>query len=59
MSIWFYVGIGLILWQLYDLYIGVTWTFRPIYRKYEPITYWLVTIIWIIIAIATLISGMY
>ncbi|WP_339756630.1 hypothetical protein [uncultured Winogradskyella sp.] len=37
MNIWFYIGIGLILWVLYDLYYGVTWTHRPVYRKYEPI----------------------
>ncbi len=58
MNIWFYIGIGLILWVLYDLYYGVTWTHKPIYRKYEPTTYWVVTLIWIAVAVTTTLAGL-
>ncbi|WP_299556841.1 hypothetical protein [Seonamhaeicola sp.] len=57
MNAWFYIGIGLIIWVLYDLYKGVTWTFRPIHRQHEPNAYWLVTLIWITIAVTTLLAG--
>lgn len=53
MNIWFLIGIALIIWVIYDLIAGVTWTYREVYRKYEPVQYWLVTIIWAIIAFAT------
>ena len=58
MNMWFYIGIGLLIWVLYDLFYGVTWTTRPIYRKHEPKVYWLVTIIWIIVAVTTTLSGL-
>lgn len=58
MNMWFYIGIGLLIWVLYDLFYGVTWTIRPIYRKNEPKVYWLVTIIWIIVAVTTTLSGL-
>lgn len=58
MNIWFYIGIGLLLWVLYELYYGVTWTWRPIYRTEEPGKYWLVTLIWISVAVWILLSGM-
>lgn len=58
MSVWFYIGIGLILWVIYDMYYGVTWTFRPIYKKYEPNAYWFVTLLWIIVAIYTTLFGL-
>ncbi|WP_412987390.1 hypothetical protein [Pontimicrobium sp. IMCC45349] len=58
MNIWFYIGIGLLLWVLYDLYYGVTWTHRPIYRQYEPNAYWLVSIVWIIVALTTTLAGL-
>lgn len=58
MNIWLLVGIGLVLWVLYDLYNGVTWIHRPVYRAYEPSTYWIVTLIWVAIAVSTLLAGL-
>lgn len=58
MNIWFYIGIALIIWVIYDLIAGVTWTYRSIYRQYEPIQYWLVTTLWAIIAIVTTMSSL-
>ena len=58
MSFWFYLGIILILWVIYDLVNGVTWIYRPIYRKYEPLKYWIVTAIWLIVAVYTTYTGL-
>lgn len=58
MNMWFYIGIGLLIWVLFDLFYGVTWTIRPIYRKHEPNVYWFVTIIWIVVAVTTTFSGL-
>lgn len=58
MSIWFIIGIALIIWVVYDLFAGVTWTYRAVYKKYEPTLYWLVTLLWFTIAIATTAAGL-
>lgn len=58
MNFWFYIGIGLILWGIYDIYYGVTWAFRPIYKRYQPNAYWFVTLLWIVVAIYTTLSGL-
>jgi len=58
MNFWILLGLGLLLWIVYDLYNGVTWTYKPIYRAYQPILYWIVTLIWLIVAVLTIYSGM-
>jgi hypothetical protein len=54
---WFILGIGLILWVIYDLIKGVTWAFGPIYKKYEPLKYWAVTSLWFFVAVMTVVYG--
>lgn len=58
MSIWFFIGIALIIWVVYDLFMGVTWTYRAVYRKNEPWAYWLVTLFWFFIAVASFSAGL-
>jgi len=58
MSIWFFIGLALIVWVIYDLWVGVTWTYREVYRKYEPIQYWIVSFLWAIIAIVTTVGSL-
>lgn len=58
MNFWFFIGLGLIIWVLYDFYYGVTWIHRPVYKKYEPNAYWLVSIIWLLVAITTTLAGL-
>ncbi|MEM9336388.1 MAG: CIA30 family protein [Patescibacteria group bacterium] len=51
---WTVIGIGLLLWVLYDLYTGEVWSYRAIKRKEEPGQYWLWTAIWFVIALTVL-----
>ncbi|PCE63752.1 hypothetical protein B7P33_10785 [Sediminicola luteus] len=57
MDLNFIIGGGLLLWVLYDFFQGTTWTYRKIYRAYEPVLYWIVFLIWLGIALATLWSS--
>lgn len=59
MSIWFYIGIGLTLWLLWDLFTGVVWSYRPISKKQEPEQYWFFMFVWAIAAFSTLYFGYY
>jgi hypothetical protein len=58
MDIWFYIGIALMIWVIYDLLIGKTWSYREIWRKYEPGLYWFYTIIWFALAVSAIFSGL-
>ena len=58
MNFWLLIGVGLIFWLAYDLYYGVTWTYRAVYKKSEPKLYVLVTVYWALLAITTLVSGL-
>ena len=58
MGIWFYIGIALVIWVLYDMYYGVTWITKPIYKENNPKIYWCVTFLWIVVAISTLLYGL-
>lgn len=57
MNIWLYIGIALLLWVAYDLFAGVTWSYREIRRQHEPILYWIFTGLWLLIAIGTLYTA--
>lgn len=46
MSIWFIVGIGLVLWVLWDLWNGYTYLWEPVTRDENPGLYWTVITIW-------------
>lgn len=52
---WLIVGVLLIVWVLYDLFSGTVWSYRKIYRKYEPGLYWLFILIWTALAMACLV----
>jgi hypothetical protein len=59
MNILLIVGIALMVWVIYDLVVGVTWSYREIWRKYEPGQYWFFTIVWAVIAVVTIYGGMF
>ncbi|MCT4618373.1 MAG: hypothetical protein N4A62_03180 [Marinisporobacter sp.] len=56
---WLIIGIILLIWGIYDLIVGSVWSYRKIYRKYEPIMYWLVLSGWFILAICCIIPYFY
>ena len=51
---WQFVGLALIIWVMYDLIMGYTYLHRKIIRKYEPLFYWTILAIWLVIATYTL-----
>ena len=51
---WFYIGIGLLLWVLYDLITGSVWSFREIKRSEEPGQYWFWMFVWVLLALSVL-----
>lgn len=57
MNIWFFIGIGLVCWVVYDLYQGTTYSYRLIEKEKEPTLYWITWSIWAIIALGVLYSG--
>lgn len=48
--LWLIIGIILMVWALKDLISGSVWSYRKIYRKYEPGMYWFVLSIWFVLA---------
>lgn len=55
MNVWLYIGIGLLLWVLWDLYSGrVVFIYQVLNRKTDPIKYWAVWSVWFIIAIGVI-----
>lgn len=58
MNIWLMVGIGLILWTLWDLCIGKSWFIDRIYKRVnEPVMYWVSWSTWFIIAVIVTLGG--
>jgi|GEM_PF-1497586 len=53
-NLWFFIGIGLLIWLIYDLVVGITWSYRKIHRKQEPFLYWVFIFIWAIMALGTI-----
>lgn len=58
MDIWFYVGIGLILWAIKDLFMGYTYLWEPIARDENPGLYWFTLAIWFLIGAGTMVYSM-
>ncbi len=58
MGIWLIVGIGLILWAIYDLYTGKVWLHREISRSYEPSFYWIIWILWMGIGVGVTLGSL-
>lgn len=46
MTIWFFAGIALTLWVLYDLLMGYTYLWEPIVRAENPWGYWGTLALW-------------
>ncbi|WP_157946819.1 hypothetical protein [Thalassobius sp. I31.1] len=46
MSIWFFAGVALTLWVLYDLLMGYTYLWEPVVRAENPWGYWAVITLW-------------
>lgn len=49
-GVWQYVGIGLALWVLFDLFNGSLYLHRSIVRKEEPGLYWFGMLLWSAVA---------
>jgi hypothetical protein len=58
MNTWLIIGIALVIWVLYDLISGKTWSYREIWRKYEPWQYWFFTSLWLVLAGISIYGGM-
>lgn len=57
--IWLIVGIILFVWAIHDLIVGSVWSYRKIYREYEPTMYWTVLLVWFILAVSCTIPYFY
>jgi hypothetical protein len=57
MGIWFYLGLALLIWVIYDLYKGVTFSYRMIVKEYEPVMYYTMIAVWFLLAISGIVSG--
>ena len=51
-TVWKYIGAALIIWVIRDLYTGNTYTWELIERDAEPVKYWVVVVIWALIALS-------
>ena len=52
LGVWQWVGLLLGLWAGYDLLAGYTYTYRKILRSQEPLLYWCVLGLWIVLALS-------
>ena len=57
LNFWQIVGLALLLWFLYDLVVGYTYSYRLVLRKAEPLHYWLTLALWLTIAVLTFLWG--
>ena len=57
MEFWFFIGIALILWVIYDLYSGKVLLHREIRRENEPILYWVTCLLWLAVALYVLLGS--
>lgn len=48
----YYLGFFLLLWAVYDLFIGKVWLHREFERSSEPFAYWSTTLLWLAVAIS-------
>ena len=56
-GIWQIVGIALVVWVLYDLFAGYTYSYRLVMREAEPWHFWITVLLWSAIAAVTLLAG--
>jgi len=57
MNIWLYVGIALLIWDVYEIITGSTWIHRKVRRADEPLLYWILIAIWAILALWAIYVG--
>ncbi len=57
MDIWFFVGLGLLLWAIRDLVFGSTYLWERVTRTDNPGKYWACVLLWIGIALAILLTS--
>ncbi|WP_156121669.1 hypothetical protein [Halocynthiibacter namhaensis] len=57
MTIWFFVGIALVIWVTWDLFAGHTYLWAPISRAENPWGYWATLGIWSLIAASCFFVG--
>lgn len=50
MSINYLIGSTLLVWLACDLYTGKVYLHRRYERSYEPIAYWLISALWLVVA---------
>ena len=58
MNVWLVVGIALLAWDIYEIYIGSTWIHRKVTRAKEPALYWVLIAIWTVLALWALYVGL-
>lgn len=56
---WFFVGIIVLLWAVYDLAKGTVWSYRHIDRRTEPGMFWFVWMIWMIVGLSCTMPYVY
>lgn len=47
-----YLGVALLAWVAWDLFAGSVWLHREYLRASEPITYWLLMLVWALVAVS-------
>lgn len=52
MSIAIIIGLSLLTWVAYDLWVGEVWLHRAFYRSQEPFAYWVLMLLWLGVAIS-------
>ncbi|WP_169565732.1 hypothetical protein [Neptunomonas japonica] len=46
------LGIALLLWVAWDLYAGSVWLHREYFRNQDPWSYWILILVWILVAVS-------
>ncbi|WKD51149.1 hypothetical protein [Microbulbifer spongiae] len=53
-TIWQFIGVGLLIWVVFDLFAGHTWLRRKYVRSKEPLGYWIILMMWLLFALWSL-----
>ncbi|CUH42025.1 hypothetical protein RUM4293_00910 [Ruegeria atlantica] len=57
MDIWFYVGLGLLIWAIRELVFGSTYLWERFTRAENPGAYWVCVLVWLVVASAILATS--
>lgn len=55
-NLWKVVGVALVVWVAWDLYMGYTVAWDWIYRDESPTAYWSVLSLWAVLAVSCFFS---